>query len=159
VRQVTKISKDTQHKIAFGIQNTIKNILRHKTNTDKYDNSGVYHMKCLNCPLRYRGQTGRIFKIRYKEHIQAIRNNNTNSGYSNHLLNTPHTYGTITDIMDVIRKGRKGRHQNTLEKYVYKISKTKVHLNDTHNETHNPKFQAIQKYTIDNSTFTLPKSI
>jgi hypothetical protein len=59
-------------------------------------------MKCLDCPLRYIGETGRTVKIRYKEHIQAIRNNNSNSGYSNHILNMGHTYGTITVTMDVI---------------------------------------------------------
>jgi hypothetical protein len=42
---------------------------------------------------------------------------NGNSGYSTNILNTGHTYGTITDTMDVIRTGRKGRHLNTLEKY------------------------------------------
>jgi hypothetical protein len=45
--------------------------------------------------MRYIGQTGRTFKVRYKEHIQAIRNNNGNFGYSNHILNTGYTYGTI----------------------------------------------------------------
>jgi hypothetical protein len=101
-------------------------------------------MKCLDFPLRYVGQTGRTFKIRYKERVQAIRNNNSNSGYSSHVLNTGHTNGTTTDILDVIRKGRRGRHLNTLEKYhIYKISKTNVYLNDTHSETHNPIFQVI----------------
>jgi hypothetical protein len=114
MRQVTKIFKDTQLKIAFRTQNTIKNILRHKTKTEKYDNSGIYQIKCLDCPLRCTGQTGRIFQIRYKEYIQAIRNNNSNTGYLNHILNTGHTYGTISDTMDIIRKGRKGRHLNTL---------------------------------------------
>jgi hypothetical protein len=66
-------------------------------------------MKSLDCPLRYTGKTGRTFKIRYKEHIQAIRNNNSNSRYSNHILNTCHTYGTITDTIDIIRKGRIGK--------------------------------------------------
>jgi hypothetical protein len=146
VRQITKIFKDTQLNTVFRTQNTIENILRHKTKTEKYDSSGVYQMKCLDCPLRYIGQTGRTFKIRYKEHmcIQAIRNNNGNSGYSNHILNTGHTYETITDTMDVIRNGRKGRHLNTLEKYyIYRISKTNVHLNDIYNETQNPIFQEI----------------
>jgi hypothetical protein len=139
VRQVTKIFKDTQLKIAFCTQNTIENILRHQTKTDKYVNSGIYQMKRLDCPLRYADQTGRAFKIRYKEHIQANRNNNSNSGYSSYMLNTDHTYGTVTDIMDVIRKGRKGRHLNNLEKYhIYKVSKTNAHLNDTHNDAHNP---------------------
>jgi hypothetical protein len=51
------------------------------------------------CPI---GQTGRAFHTRYKEHIQAIRSNNGNSGYSN-ILNMGHTYGNITDTMDVIK--------------------------------------------------------
>jgi hypothetical protein len=144
VRQITKIFKDTQLNIACRTQNTIENILRHNTKTEKYDNSGVYQMKCIDCPLRYIGQTGRTFKVRYKEHIQAIRNNNGNSGYSNHILNTGHTYGTINYTMDVIINGRKGRHLNTLEKYhIYKISKTNIQLNDTYSETQNPIIQEI----------------
>jgi hypothetical protein len=112
----------------------------------KYDNSGIYQMKCLDCPLRYIGQTGRTFKIRYKEHTQAIRNNNSNYGYSNHKLNTGHTYGTVTNTTDVIRKGRKGRHLSALEKYhIYKISKTNVHLNDKSNEANNPIFHVIHE--------------
>jgi hypothetical protein len=70
-------------------------------------------MKCKDCPLKYMEQTGRIFNIRYKEHIHTIRNDNSNSEYSNHIRNTGHMYGTITDTMDVIRTGRKGRHLNT----------------------------------------------
>jgi hypothetical protein len=72
-----------------------------------------------------------------------MKNNNRNSGYSSHILNTGHTYGTITDAMDVIRKGRIGRHLNTLEKYIYKISKSIILLNDMHNEAYNPVFQVI----------------
>jgi hypothetical protein len=64
-------------------------------------------MKCLDCPLKYKGQTGRAFHTRYKEHIHAIRNNNSNSGYSNHILNTGHKYGTIADTMDIIKHREK----------------------------------------------------
>jgi hypothetical protein len=74
-------------------------------------------MKCLKCPLKYIGQTGRTFNLRYKEHIQAIRSNCGKSGYWNRVLNMEHTYGTITDIMGIIRAGRKSRHLNTLERY------------------------------------------
>jgi hypothetical protein len=57
--------------------------------------------------------------------------NRGSSRYSNHIVNTGHTYGTITDTMDVIRTGRKGRHMNTLEKYhIYKISRNNLHMND-----------------------------
>jgi hypothetical protein len=44
-------------------------------------------MKCLDCPLKYIGQTGRTFHTKYKEHIQTIRNNhNSNLGYSSYTL-------------------------------------------------------------------------
>jgi hypothetical protein len=76
--------------------------------------------------------------LRYKEHIHVIRSNSGSSGYSNHILNTGHTYDTITDTMDVIR--------NTLEKYhTYKISKNILDMNYTHIEAHNPIFQTVHE--------------
>jgi hypothetical protein len=45
-----------------------------------------------------------------------IKSNYSNSGYSNHILNTGHTYGTIEDTMEIITTGRKGKYLNTLEK-------------------------------------------
>lgn len=72
---------------------------------DRYRRIGVFQMKCMYCPLKYIRQTGRTFYTRYKEHIQAIRNNNINLGYSNHILSTGHTYGnSITDTMETIEK-------------------------------------------------------
>jgi hypothetical protein len=64
-------------------------------------------MERLYCPLKYIGQTGRAFHTRYKEHRQAIRNNNSNCGYASHVLNKGHTYGTITHTMDIIRTHKK----------------------------------------------------
>jgi hypothetical protein len=66
----------------------------------------MYQMKCQDCPLKYIGQTGRIFNIRYKGHIRAIKNNNSNSRHSNYILNTRHAHGTITDTMEITRTGR-----------------------------------------------------
>jgi hypothetical protein len=71
--------------------------------------------------------------------FHAIRNNSSNSEYSNRILNIGHAYGTITDAMDVIRTGRKGRHSNTLEKYhIYLISRNNLHMNDPQIDTYNP---------------------
>jgi hypothetical protein len=64
-------------------------------------------MKCLDCPLKYIGRTGRIFHTRYKEHIKAIRNNNSNLGYSSHTLNTGYTHMTTTDTMDITKTQEK----------------------------------------------------
>jgi hypothetical protein len=103
-------------------------------------------MKRQDCPLKYVGQTRRWFNARYKEHIHAIRSNNGNSGYSNHKLSTGHACGTITDIMDVIRTGREGRHLNALERYqIYKISRNSLHMNNTHIEAHNRIFQTVHE--------------
>jgi hypothetical protein len=63
VRQITKLFKNTQIRVAFHAKNTISNILKHHAQTDKYNNSGTYQMKCLDCPLKYVGQTGRTFDI------------------------------------------------------------------------------------------------
>jgi hypothetical protein len=63
------------------------------------------------------------FNIRYKEHIRDIRTNNGNTGYANHILNTGHAYGPITDTMEIITTGKKGKHLNTLETYyIYKTN-------------------------------------
>jgi hypothetical protein len=77
----------------------------------------MYQMRCMDWPLKYIGQTGRTFKTRYKEHIQAIRNNNGNSGYSKHILKMGHTYASITNTMKVLKTERKGKLLNTLERY------------------------------------------
>jgi hypothetical protein len=101
---------------------------------------------CVQCPLKYIGQTERTFNTRYKEHIHDIRSNNSNTGYSNHILNTGHTYGTVTDTMEIITTGRKGRYLNTLEKYhIYEICKDNLHMNDTNIDIHNPTFEALHK--------------
>jgi hypothetical protein len=65
-------------------------------------------MKCMDCPLKYIGQTGRTFYTRYKERIHDIRSNNSNTGHANHILNTGHTYDTITDTMEIMKTERKG---------------------------------------------------
>jgi hypothetical protein len=63
-------------------------------------------------------KTGRTFNIRYKKHIHAIRNNNSNSRYSNHMLNTGHTHRTIMDTMDNTKTRKNGTHLN-LRKILY----------------------------------------
>jgi hypothetical protein len=99
---------DTQIKVAFSMQNTIQNIIKQHSQTDRYNKSGIYQRKCVDCPLKYIGQTGRTFHTRCKEHNQAIRNNNSNSGYSSHILNMGHTYRTITNTVDITRTHKQG---------------------------------------------------
>jgi hypothetical protein len=64
IRKITKLFRDTEIKIASRTRNTIQNIVRPTTQTDKYGKSGIYQMKCLDCPLKYIGQTDRSFHTR-----------------------------------------------------------------------------------------------
>jgi hypothetical protein len=82
-KQITKLFKDTHIKIAYKTRNTIQKLTNQHTQSEKYDNGGIYQLKWLDCPLKYIGQIGRVFHTRCKEHILAIKNNNGNSGYSN----------------------------------------------------------------------------
>jgi hypothetical protein len=91
--------------------------LKPQPQIDKYSRSGIYQLKCIDCPLQYVGQTGRAFNARYKERIYDIRGNNSNTGYSNHILNTGLTCGTTADTMEIITTGMKERYLNTLGKY------------------------------------------
>jgi hypothetical protein len=46
--------------------------------------------------------------------------------------------------MQVIRTERKGKHLNTIEKYhMHKISKERLHMNGTYNETHGAIFETL----------------
>jgi hypothetical protein len=113
-------------KVAFCTQNTIQNTLRPQPQRDKYNRSGIYQIKCLDCPTEYNAQTERTFNTRYKEHIYDIKSNNSNTGYSSHILNTSHTYGTIEQTMEITTIARKEQYFNTLEKYhIYKASRKK----------------------------------
>jgi hypothetical protein len=104
-----------QIKITFRTRNNTKH--GKTATTNKYEKNDVYQKKCMDCPLKYTKQTGRTFYTRYKAHIQAIRNNNVNSEYSNHILNIGHAYRSITDKTKIIRTEKKGKHLHVLENH------------------------------------------
>jgi hypothetical protein len=58
-------------------------------------------------PLKYIEQTVWTFYARYKEHIQAVKNNNDDKRYSDHILNTGHSCGNITDTMIGVKSKNK----------------------------------------------------
>jgi hypothetical protein len=94
----------------------------------------------MDCPMKYAGQTGRTFHTVYWQHTQAIRNNNSNLGYLNHVLNTGHAYWSVTNTMAIIKTEKEGKHLNTLERYyVYKTS----NMNDIHIATYNQIFETL----------------
>jgi HD-like signal output (HDOD) protein len=112
-----------------GIQNTKHNTKHSETTPMNKQLQRKWHLpnEMLRLTAHIHMTKSRAFRTRKKEYIQAIKNNNSNSGYSNHILNTGHKYRTITDTINIIRTHRKGKHFNTLEKYhIYKISRDKL---------------------------------
>jgi hypothetical protein len=120
-KRITKIFKTTNLKIAFKTTNTIQNHLCNlkepNPRKDPYQKSGIYQLTCKECNQKYIGQTGRTFKIRYNEHINAIKSNKSTSKYVQHILDNQNSYGTIHDTMDILSMTKKGQHMNTLERY------------------------------------------
>jgi hypothetical protein len=145
--KITKIFKDTQLKIAFRTNNTIQQHLFAKQPKNTTNTSGIYRMKCLDCPQQYIGQTGRPFKTRFKEHIRAIKYNSDASTYAQHILNNGHTYGNIHDTMDILKIIQKGRHMNILEKFhIYCAYREGIHMNEALPDTHNPIFNTLYEH-------------
>jgi hypothetical protein len=144
-RYFTKLFKNHNIKIAFQMKNTLeKHLCHNKLIANIYDKSGVYRLKCHDCPGNYVGQTSRSFKIRYNEHLQAIRSNNAKSGYAQHILNTQHSFGNLEDTVHVLNTQHKGPYLNTLEKYhIYKTNRTGCLLHDIYSDTYNPIFELL----------------
>lgn len=69
------------------IRYTIRNIVKLHPQIDRYKIWCVPNEK-YGCALKCIEQICLIFYTRYKEYIQAIRNNNFNSGYLNHKCRT-----------------------------------------------------------------------
>jgi hypothetical protein len=107
IRTITKLLKHTKVQIAFKTGNTTGNLLKETCNINTFEQAGIYRLKYMDCQKVYIGQTGRPFKIRYKEHITSIRYNREDSGYAAHILNNIHPYGKIGDITERIDEAKK----------------------------------------------------
>jgi hypothetical protein len=114
---------------------------------NKYENSGVYKLKCLTCQGLSIGQTHRNVKTRYKEHIGEIRHNTPKTGTAQHILSTGHGYGNLENIMDIVEQQHKGPYLDTIDKFHIYINKSKGNLilNDNLTELSNPIFEACSK--------------
>jgi hypothetical protein len=83
-------------------------------------------------------------KTRYKEHVQAMRNNRPDTGYCRHILDTGHAYGSIENTMAIIRKAKKGKFLNSLEKcHIFLASKQDICMNEFGTEHSNPIYETI----------------
>jgi hypothetical protein len=54
-KRITKLFKETPIKVGFRTQNTIQNIIKPYSQTDKYEKRDICQMTHLDCPLKYIG--------------------------------------------------------------------------------------------------------
>ena len=130
-KTITKLFKDTQLRIAYKTNNTIRKRLspniRNNDPQQQYDKCGVYCITCPDCDRKYIGQTGRAFHKRHKEHFHDYKHNIRKSSFATHLLDNNHSIGPINEIMTVLHTMDKGRYMDTIEKYyIYKETQKKT---------------------------------
>lgn len=77
----------------YTITNLKKIFSSQKDRVDKPQKSGVYKLKCRDCPAFYIGETGRSIEARVKEHLEAWEKNRPKkSAFAAHLLEKGHRY-------------------------------------------------------------------
>jgi len=81
--------------------------------------------------MKYTGQTGRPFKVRFQEHLRDFRYNNNKSKFTQHLIDNKLAIGRMEDIMEIVHITRKGKMMDTLEGFhIYKETKAGNQIND-----------------------------
>ena len=65
--------------------------------------------------MKYTGQIGRPFRVRFQEHFRDFKYCNNKSKFAQHLLENRHSIGPMENRMDTIHITNKGRMMDTLE--------------------------------------------
>jgi len=81
--------------------------------------------------MKYTGQTGRHFKIRFQEHFRDFKYGNNKSKYAQHLLENKHAFDPMEDIMDIVHVTNKGKMLGHIRKIPrLKRDKSNNQIND-----------------------------
>jgi hypothetical protein len=67
--------------------------------------------------MKYTGQTGRSFKVRFQEHLSDFKYGNGRSRFAQHLLENGHSIGPMEEIMETVHITNKELMMDTLEKF------------------------------------------
>jgi len=118
-RQVTKLFKNTNVKVAYMTKNNLEKLLKpqYTPQSNRCEKNGVYQLECLTFHKIYTGQTGSPFHIRFLEHYNDFKYANNRSSFAQHILNEGHSFGPMNDIMNIVHFARKGKLLDTLEKF------------------------------------------
>ena len=94
--------------------------------------------------MKYIGQTGRHFKVRFHEHLRDFKYGNKKSKFAQQLLENKHPIGPIERIMENVHITNKGPMMGTLERYyIFLEIKLNNNINDKLTIKHNIMFETI----------------
>jgi len=94
--------------------------------------------------MKYTGQTGRLFRVRFQEHIRDFKYNNSRSKFAQHLLDKKYAIGNMEDIMEIIHITGKEKKLDALESFhIYKEAKARNQINDKLAARGNELFETI----------------
>jgi glutamate synthase domain-containing protein 2 len=118
-RIITKHFKNTKVNVSFTTNNAIGKIpaSQHQRTANKYDKCGVYQLTCPTCNMKYVGQTGSPFIVRFREHLRDFKYGNRKSKFATHLLDNGHSIGPINNVMETLHITDKGRMMDTPERF------------------------------------------
>jgi len=149
---ITKLFKNSPVKVSFTISRILSHRPTHKKTRNQLDKSRVYILICPDCNMKYVGQTGRSFRIRFQEHYHDFKYNNNKSKFAMHLLENHHSIGHIDNIMEVLYITKKGRTMDTIKNYyIYKETKNGNQINDKNIIKQNKIYDAVIQGEIDRS--------
>jgi hypothetical protein len=81
--------------------------------------------------MKYVGQTGRPFKVRFRGHLHDFKYGNKKSKFATHLLENGHSIGPINNVMETLHITDKVLTMDTLERfYIFRETKLNNQIND-----------------------------
>jgi len=97
--------------------------------------------------MKYIGQRGRTFKVRFQEHLRDLKYKNCKSMFAQHLIDNGHSIGQMEDVMDALHITRKWQMLDTLEKYyIFRETKLKIQINGKLTVRQNSVFDTIVRH-------------
>jgi hypothetical protein len=81
--------------------------------------------------MKYVGQIGRPFHVRFQEDFRDYKCANNKSKFAQHLSEQNHSIGPIENVMEILFTTSKGKPMNTIERfYIYKETYANNQIND-----------------------------
>jgi len=103
--------------------------------------------------MKYIGQTGRSFRVRFSEHYRDYKYPNNESKFTQHLLENSHSIGPIDNIMEVLYATNKGKLIDTVEIFhIYKETCKNNQINDKNTAKPNIIFETIVRENANKRT-------